>query len=101
MPDLYAMIAEVDVATQERLAGILELRAADPHQRAIRDAYLAEIAFASSARVLEIGCGTGPVARVLARQPGVAEVVGVDPSPVFIAEARELATAAAGAPSPD
>lgn len=93
MPDLYAMIAEVDVATQERLAGILELRAADPQQRAIRDAYLSEITFAPSARVLEIGCGTGPVARVLARQSGVAEVVGVDPSPVFIAEARELATA--------
>ena len=30
MPDVYAAIAEVDVATQERLAAILELRAADP-----------------------------------------------------------------------
>jgi hypothetical protein len=45
MPDVYTAIAEVDVATQERLAAILELRAADPQQRAILDAYLAEVEF--------------------------------------------------------
>ena len=91
--DVYATIAEVDVATQERLAGILELRAADPQQRAMLDAYLSEIEFGPSARVLEIGCGTGSIARVLSRQPGVAQVVGIDPSPVFIAKARELSAA--------
>jgi ubiquinone/menaquinone biosynthesis C-methylase UbiE len=42
------------------------------------------------ARVLEVGCGTGAVTRVLATWPGVAEVYGVDPSPTFVAEAREL-----------
>jgi ubiquinone/menaquinone biosynthesis C-methylase UbiE len=93
MPDVYATIAEADPAVQERLAGILELRAADPQQRALLDAYLAEVDFPPGARVLEIGCGTGAVTRVLARWPGVAEAVGVDPSPVFIAKARELATA--------
>jgi SAM-dependent methyltransferase len=91
MPDVYATIAEVDVATQERLAGILELRAADPQQRAMLDSYLSEIEFSPAARVLEIGCGTGSVTRLLARRPGVAEAVGVDPSPVFIAKAGELA----------
>ena len=30
MADVYAAIAEVDVAAQERLAAILELRAAGP-----------------------------------------------------------------------
>lgn len=95
MPDVYATIADVDVATQERLAGILELRAADPQQRAMLDSYLAEIEFGSGARVLEIGCGTGAVTRALARQPGVTEAVGIDPSPVFVAKARELAAAAA------
>ena len=93
MADVYAMISDVDVATQERLAAILELRAADPQQRAMLDAYLSEIEFGPSARVLEIGCGTGSIARVLSRQPGVVEVVGIDPSPVFIAKARELAAA--------
>lgn len=91
MPDVYAVIAEVDVATQERLAAILELRAADPQQRAILDAYLAEVEFPPSARVLEVGCGTGAVTRLLAGRPGVAEAVGVDPSPVFVAKAVELA----------
>lgn len=90
MPDVYATIAEIDVATQEHVAGILELRAADPQQRAMLNSYLSEIEFSERARVLEIGCGTGPVIRVLARHPGVAEAVGVDPSPVFIAKAREL-----------
>ena len=35
MADVYATIKEVDPAIQERLAGILELRAADPQQRAM------------------------------------------------------------------
>jgi ubiquinone/menaquinone biosynthesis C-methylase UbiE len=91
VPDVYATIADADVATQERLADILELRAADPQQRAMLDSYLSEIEFQPRARVLEIGCGTGPVTRALARQPAVAEAVGVDPSPVFIAKARKLA----------
>jgi ubiquinone/menaquinone biosynthesis C-methylase UbiE len=97
VPDVYAAIADVDVATQERLAEILELRAADRQQRAMLESYLSEIEFPPGARVLEIGCGTGPVTRVLARQPDVAEAVGVDPSPVFISTARELAGPAAGA----
>ena len=95
MPDAYATIADVDVATQERLAAVLELRAADPQQRAILESYLSEIHFGDEARVLEIGCGTGPVTRVLAARPGVVEAVGVDPSPVFLAKARELAAAVA------
>jgi ubiquinone/menaquinone biosynthesis C-methylase UbiE len=92
MPDVYAMIADVDQTTQERLADILELRAADPQQRAIIQSYLSRMEFRPSARVLEIGCGTGAVTRALARRPEVAEAVGVDPSPVFIARAGELAT---------
>jgi ubiquinone/menaquinone biosynthesis C-methylase UbiE len=91
MPDVYATIAQVDVGTQERLADILELRAADEQQRAMLDSYLSAVEFPPNARVLEIGCGTGAVTRVLARQPGVVEALGVDPSPVFIAMARQLA----------
>jgi ubiquinone/menaquinone biosynthesis C-methylase UbiE len=97
VPDVYATIAEADAAVQERLAGILELRAADPQQRALLDVYLEEIDFPPRARVLEVGCGTGAVTRVLAHRPGVAEAVGVDPSPVLIATARALAAAAENA----
>jgi SAM-dependent methyltransferase len=90
MPDVYATITDVDPAIQERLAGILEMRAADPQQRAMLDSYLSEIDFPRGARVLEIGCGTGSVTRVLASRASVTDVVGIDPSPVFIAKARAL-----------
>jgi ubiquinone/menaquinone biosynthesis C-methylase UbiE len=91
--DVYATITEADPATQDRLAGIMELRAADPLQRALLESYLAGLEFPPGARVLEVGCGTGAVTRVLAQWPGVAEVVGVDPSPIFVAKARELGAA--------
>ena len=91
MPDVYAIIDQTDTTTQQVLAGILELRAADPQQRAMLESYLAETELPVNARVLEIGCGTGAVTRVLASRPEVAEAVGVDPSPVFVAKARELA----------
>ena len=90
MPDVYAAITEVDKQLQERLADVIEARAADPRQRAMLNAYLSEIEFPPGATVLEIGCGSGPVTRALARWPGVARAIGVDPSEVFIARAKAL-----------
>jgi ubiquinone/menaquinone biosynthesis C-methylase UbiE len=90
MPDPYASIAHADEALQKRLADVLELRAADPQQRAMLNSYLSEIRLPSGASVLEVGCGTGAVTRVLAEMRGVSEVVGVDPSPIFVEKAREL-----------
>jgi ubiquinone/menaquinone biosynthesis C-methylase UbiE len=55
------------------------------------DSYLSRIAFGPAATVLEIGCGTGAVTRAIVRRRGVAKAIGVDPSPVFIARAEELA----------
>ena len=91
MPDVYATITEAEPAVVAGLVDILELRASDPQQREMREAYLADIEFPSDARVVEVGCGPGPVARALASRPGVGEVVGVDPSPIFIEKGRELA----------
>jgi SAM-dependent methyltransferase len=90
MADVYAAITDADPAVLKSLADILELRAADPQQRAMREVYLGDIEFPAGARVLDVGCGTGAVTRTLATWPGVAEVVGLDPSPVFLARAREL-----------
>ncbi len=90
MPDLYATITEVEPAVQERLAGVLELRAADPQQQAMLRAYVSDVEFPRAARVLEVGCGTGAVTRTLAQWPNVTTVVGVDPSPLFVSKAREL-----------
>jgi ubiquinone/menaquinone biosynthesis C-methylase UbiE len=89
MPDVYATIADAESTVQERLADVLELRAADPAQQAMLDAYLADLPLDGGARVLEIGCGTGAVSRRLAPRAG--SVVGMDPSPVFVERARRLA----------
>ena len=90
MADVYATIAEADVAVQEQLSEVLELRAADPAQRAMSEDYLARIDLAPDSRVLDIGCGTGAITRLVAALEPVGEAVGVDPSPVFVARAREL-----------
>jgi ubiquinone/menaquinone biosynthesis C-methylase UbiE len=91
MPDIYATIAEADPATVARIGEALETRAADPAQRAMLESYLAELPFPPDAQVLEIGSGTGAITRVLAGQPDVAEVVGIDPSPALVDRARCLA----------
>jgi SAM-dependent methyltransferase len=44
-------------------------------------------------RVLDVGCGTGALASTLASMLPAAQVVGVDPSPDFIAYAQTRATA--------
>jgi len=89
--DAFAQVTELDDAELEQHAQRLELRAADERQRAMRREYLSRIEVRDGARVLEIGCGTGPVSRELAVWPGVREVIGVDPSPFFLERARTLA----------
>jgi phospholipid N-methyltransferase len=69
VPDIYADIASADRATQERLATAMEVRAAEPRQREILETYLGWIDWPENARVLEVGCGTGAITRVLARRP--------------------------------
>jgi ubiquinone/menaquinone biosynthesis C-methylase UbiE len=91
MPDVYADITAAEPAVLETLITAMESRASDPRQRVIRDALFAAAALPDGARVLEAGCGSGAVSRELARRPGIAAVVGLDPSPVFLSRARELA----------
>jgi len=91
MPDVYANITSAQPALLDQIASVLELRAADPQQRAMRESYLSEISLPNGARVLDVGCGTGAVTRALAELPNVGQVVGVDPSPSFLEKARQLA----------
>lgn len=91
MADVYATIAEAEYEVQERLAAVLERRAADVQQQGMLSAYLADVEFPENAEVLDVGCGTGAVSRVLAACSGVGRVVGIDPSPVFLAAARQMA----------
>lgn len=96
MPDVWTAVGELDPATQDRLAEVLETRGADPAQQAIRRAFLAGVEFPSSARVLEVGCGTGVLTRLLARWPGIASIVGVDSAPSLLRRARDLAADLSG-----
>ena len=91
MPDPYAQITDADPAVLAVLIDAMELRAADPRQRALRAAFLSKFDLPKGAWVLEAGCGSGAVCRELALRPEVGEVAGLDPSPLFLEKARELA----------
>lgn len=91
MADVYSTIADAEHEVQERLADVLERRAVDRQQREMLCTYLADIDLPKTATVLDVGCGTGPVSRELAGRLPAGEIVGIDPSPVFLATARKLA----------
>ncbi|TJW92102.1 MAG: class I SAM-dependent methyltransferase, partial [Mesorhizobium sp.] len=92
MPDVWATVAALETSVQERLASVLETRGADPQQQAMRRAFLSDIKFPTGAHVLEVGCGTGVLTRVLAGWPNVKAVVGIDPAASLIREAQRLAS---------
>lgn len=70
------------------LAARLELRARAEDEAAVRDEYVGLLGVTPGERVLDVGCGSGAVTRVLARRvaPGGA-AVGVDASPALLAVA--------------
>jgi SAM-dependent methyltransferase len=91
--DPYTRPQEMDAALAARMAAALEQRAADARQQAFRDDYLARLDLAPDARLLDLGCGTGALARHLAGRPGFrGTVLGLDLSPTFLAAAGRLAT---------
>jgi len=90
MPDVFANITSVSDEMIETVANVLETRAAIPSQQEMIRDYLARIPFPQNARVLEIGCGTGPVCRVLAELGTASKIVGVDPSSALLTKARNL-----------
>ena len=92
MPDVFANINAVPADMIEVVANVLETRAAIPSQQQMLKDYLLQISFPPQGQVLEVGCGTGPVCRVLSTWPNVTSVVGIDPSPALLAKARNLST---------
>ena len=90
MPDVWAAVTDLDEIAQERLATVLETRGADPQQREMRRNFLSKVFFPAGAKVVEIGCGTGVLTRVLAQWMNVQSVVGVDPAISLVKKARKL-----------
>ena len=90
MADVHARYTEVEAAAVAKVAEAMEVRPADPQRRGMLDR-AADLAPSRGTRVLEVGCGTGTIARLLARDSRVREVVGVDPSPLLVSKAQHLA----------
>jgi ubiquinone/menaquinone biosynthesis C-methylase UbiE len=95
MKDVWATVADLDTASQQRLADVLEQRGRDAQQRKMRETFLDDVPFGTNAKVLELGCGTGVFTRLVAQRPAVDSVVGVDPAPSLLDRAVELASGAA------
>ena len=72
------------------------------HEIADRTADVALTVAPSPARILDVGCGTGYLLRLLAsRCPDAAELAGVDPAPGMIKVAASGASGASGASAGD
>jgi SAM-dependent methyltransferase len=90
--DAMEFINEQDEATLARFVERLEFRGADPTFIGYRDAYLDAMDLPRDAVVVELGCGTGVVARAVAAREGFSgRVIGIDQSPALIEAARRLA----------
>jgi len=90
MPDVWSTVAELDPTMQSRLADVLETRGADIQQRTMRLSFLDDVPFPPEARVVEVGCGTGVLTRVLAERPEVGDAIGIDPAASLLERARLL-----------
>jgi ubiquinone/menaquinone biosynthesis C-methylase UbiE len=90
VPDVYSVITELEPAVVEQLATAMEVSAADPQHQIMVESYLAELNPQPGARIVEIGCGSGAIARMIAAWPGVGKVAGFDPSPILVERARHL-----------
>ena len=90
--DAMQFVNEQDTATLERFIERLEFRGTDPAFTAYRDVYLELLELPPGGAVLDVGCGTGVVARAIAARDGFSgSVTGVDQSLDFIAAAHRLA----------
>jgi SAM-dependent methyltransferase len=91
-PDVYGRTFEMDEAALAAMTERLEARGAHPFTAAAIDEYMAGLVQSPADSVLEVGCGTGAVARAIARRPEVqGPVIAVDVSPALVEAARHLA----------
>jgi len=86
--DVYRITDQLDDATLDVLIVRLEARGKHPRFEMMMREYLDAMAIDSARYILDLGCGTGVVARTIARRPPFAgRVMGVDRSPHLVAAA--------------
>ena len=66
MADPFQDVSAAGAAFIEAFTTQLEVRAAEPAMRAIVEAYLDDIDWSAVSLAVELGCGTGPIARAMA-----------------------------------
>jgi SAM-dependent methyltransferase len=90
--DPHRFVNELDEAALERLIARLEGRAKDAVFASLFEKYADRLALCPSARVLEVGCGTGAMSRVLARRKDFSgKAIGVDHCRSFVEAASRFA----------
>ena len=92
--DIYRITDRLDPATLDLIIERLESRGKHPRTRALIDDYLDAMNIDAAADVLDIGCGTGVVARrVAARRGFKGRVIGIDLSAYLTLHGSRLAAA--------
>lgn len=90
--DPHRVSHELDEAVTQRIIDRLESRAKDEVFTRLFHEYAEKLRFGESCSTLEVGCGTGAVARALAKKQNFSgTIVGVDQSPAFVEAARKFA----------
>ncbi|MFQ5760947.1 MAG: methyltransferase domain-containing protein [Acidiferrobacterales bacterium] len=90
--DIFQMIGSLDAEGVQRVVDRLEYRGKNEAFVAMREAYLSRLNLVPNANVLDLGCGTGVVARALAARDSFSgKIVGIDYSEDLIDAARRLA----------
>ena len=90
--DPHRFINDLEPEMIDRLVERLESRGKDRVFTRLFDNYSSRLDLQSGAQVLEIGCGTGVVARALARKDDAdIHITGIDHSPALIRVAYQLA----------
>ena len=89
MSDPYADLAAQDQELQQRIADAMQTRCLEPAQVKLRRAYLGGLGLGPGAFAVEFGSGTGHVTHDLLTMAGADRALGIEPSPVMVARARE------------
>jgi ubiquinone/menaquinone biosynthesis C-methylase UbiE len=91
-PDVYLNINDVSGEMLQKIIQRLEFRDTDPTFSGWINVYLAKLPLDSAARVLDVGCGTGVVARRIAmRKEFSGEIIGSDYGANLIEAAKDIA----------
>jgi ubiquinone/menaquinone biosynthesis C-methylase UbiE len=93
-PDVYGRTFQLDHQTLEVIAARLEARGRHSFFIQSIEGYLARLSLTGTERVLDFGCGTGIVARTLAKRVGfTGDIAAIDISEGLVAIGRRYAEA--------